>query len=135
MSPCRVVSAMGGRGHVCTSSFILTGTRNLIRTLYSRCPLDEGREYLLGVLFLVSFTPFWFSLLYTYIYYGILLLEVDVPGEERMKTFLERDNCSNWLTLFYFTPPWIEGIFRASFLCRMNAPKMQNALTSDILIF
>ena len=33
----------------------------------SQCPLDEGCEYLLGVLFLISFTPLWFSLLYIYI--------------------------------------------------------------------
>ena len=30
-------------------NFILTDTRYVIRTLYSRCPLVEGREYFLGV--------------------------------------------------------------------------------------
>ena len=43
-------------------------TRNIIGTLYSRCPLDEGREYVLGVLFLVLFALFLHFLLYICIY-------------------------------------------------------------------
>ena len=45
-------------GHVSIFSFILTDTRNVIRTLCSRCSLDKGREYFLGVLLLVLLAPF-----------------------------------------------------------------------------
>ena len=56
------------RGHVCFFSFILTNTRNVIRTLYSRCPLDKGREYFLGAFLLVLIALIWFIFCYMYIY-------------------------------------------------------------------
>ena len=48
---------------------------------------------------------------------------------------VRHDICSNWLTLCYLTRLWIEGMFWASFLCRMITLKMRNALTSATLIF
>ena len=43
-------------------------TRNKTPKTYSRCPLDEGREYVLGVLFLVLFALFCIFY-YSYYYY------------------------------------------------------------------
>ena len=48
------------RGHVCIFSFILTETRNIILTLYSQCPLDEGPAYFWCILLLVCLLLFAF---------------------------------------------------------------------------
>ena len=48
-------------------------TRNIIGTLYSRCPLDEGREYVLGVLFLVLFALFCIFFIIFIFYISFLL--------------------------------------------------------------
>ena len=69
-------SLQWSQGYVCIFSFILTDTRKVIGTLYSRCLFDEGRKLFLGVLLVVLLALIFllFCYMHTYIYQGRTVL-------------------------------------------------------------